>query len=68
MHFFVRCYQKICEIIKVYLSQRIDQRYPYFPLTVYVLYRQLSNLAFCCLPQTQNNVVKYYVLQFPCKI
>jgi hypothetical protein len=32
------------------------------------LYRQESILAIRHLPQTQNNVVKYYILQFACKI
>jgi hypothetical protein len=32
------------------------------------LYRWESILAVRCPPKTQNNVVKYYVLQFTCKI
>jgi hypothetical protein len=32
------------------------------------LYRWESILAIRCPSQTQNNVVKYYVLQFTCKI
>jgi hypothetical protein len=40
-----------------------------FTLPVYILllYRWESILAVSRLPQTQNDVVKYYVLQFTCK-
>jgi hypothetical protein len=33
-----------------------------------ILYRRESILAISHFPQTQHNVVKYYILQFTCKI
>ncbi len=46
------------------LKQFIFLNIPYLHIW---LYRRESILAVNCLPQTQNNVVKYYKLQFTCK-